>query len=412
MPRPGDRQLIREWNEGLVLDLIRRQGPIPRTEIADRTGLGRSTVTVITGRLLRQGLILESGSVASGDAGRRPMLLTLQSRSRAVVGLKLGPDSITAAALDLHAEIVIAEQRKLEDPSDPESVVGALAESARHVLERAGADLGPAIGAGLVMPGVIDAATGQSINPYYPSWARMEFRRRLEDMIEIPVLTDNDANAMALAEARYGAGGGVGTLLCLTVGVGIGAGLILEGRVHRGNRSGAGEIGHTVVAPGGPLCRCGRRGCLEAVASDGALETATGLSREELVRRAQRGDRHATRVLAEAGATIGVALANAVNLVGPERVIIGGEALFQAGELLLGPIREAVRQNAFPVLADLDVVAASLGGDAWVRGAAALVLEQAFRVPLESNGSDPITVTGDRGEEGVRWSARAAAGKR
>lgn len=169
MPRPGDRQLIREWNEGLVLDPIRRQGPIPRTEIADRTGLGRSTVTVITGRLLRQGLILESGSVASGDAGRRPVLLTLQSRSRAVVG--------------------------------------ALAESDRRVLEQAGADLGPAIGAGPVMPGVIDAGSGRSINPYYPSWAEMPFRHRLEELIEIPVLTDNDANAMALAEARPASAG-------------------------------------------------------------------------------------------------------------------------------------------------------------------------------------------------------------
>lgn len=411
VPRPGDRHLIREWNEGLVLDLIRRQGPIPRNEIAERTGLGRSTVTVIAARLLRQGLILEGGSVASGDLGRRPVLLSLQSRSRSVIGLKLGPRSITAAALDLHAEIVTTEHEAISDPENPEQVLQGLADSARRVLRRAGADLGPPIGVGVVMPGVIDARSGRSINPYYTSWAEMEFRHRLEELLEMPVLADNDANAMALAESRYGTGGRVGTLLCLTVGVGIGAGLILDGRVHRGHRSGAGEIGHTVVAPDGPLCRCGRRGCLEAVASDGAIEAAAGLSREEVVRRAQRGDQQAMRVLTAAGQTIGVAVSNVVNMVGPERVIIGGEAVLQAGELLLGPIRETVRQNAFPVLSTVDIVAASLGSDGWVRGAAALVLEQAFRVPLDNSEPDPITVTGNRGEEGARWLARAGSGK-
>ncbi|MFZ5815047.1 MAG: ROK family transcriptional regulator [Bacillota bacterium] len=380
--RPGDRQLIKEWNEALVLDTIRRHEPVTRVELAERTGLGRSTITVITGRLIRQGLVQEVGSLESPDPGRRPTLLRLRARAMSVLGIKLGPEQVTVGVVDLHGEVCHTVVRPLTQADGDRAVVATLLAAVREAAEGASDELGPLLGAGLVMPGVVDPETGATINPYVADWAGLPLRQVLEEALQVPVLVDNDANAVALAERWHGAGRGAETLLCLTVGVGIGAGLIVGGRLHRGFRYGAGEIGHSLVAPDGPLCRCGRRGCLEALAGDAGLERRSGLPREELIRRAQAGDPEAVRHLREAGELIGVAIANAVNLISPDRVVVGGEALLQAGELLLEPIRRAVAGQAFPVMADLPVVPAELGQAAWVRGAALLVLEQAFRVPI------------------------------
>lgn len=392
--RPGDRQLIKEWNEGLVLDLIRRHGQLTRVEIAELTGLGRSTVTVISGRLIRQGLIEENGSVETMDTGRRPTLLKLQERSRSVLGLKLAPTEVTASALDLNAIPCTTVVLPLRNGESAQSVIDTLSAAARQVMDEAPCNLGPVIGAGLVMPGVVDPTTGVSINPYFPSWASLPLRLELEANLGIPVLVDNDANAMALAESRYGAGQGFGTVLGVTLGVGIGAGLIINGKLHRGYRSGAGEIGHTIVDIDGPLCRCEKRGCLEAVASDMALLRQTGRSREEVVAAAQAGEWWAMDLLAETGRRIGNALANHVNLLSPDLVVVGGEMALQAGPLVLNSLCEAIRERAFAVLADVPVLPAQLGSEAWVRGAASLVLEQAFQIALHTSELDAIPFVG------------------
>lgn len=396
--RHGDRQLIREWNEGLVLDTIRRFQAVTRMEIAARTGLGRSTVTVISSRLLRQGLVAESGSLESGDVGRRPVLLRLQARSRSVLGVKLAPDRITAAVADLQAELCTTCTVPLPDADDPSAVLAQLTAVIRQAMDQAPDDMGPAIGLGLVMPGVINCETGSSTNPYHASWQTAPFRIWLEEALGLPVLVDNDANAAALAEASGGAGRGFRNLLCVTLGAGVGAGLVTDGRLQRGYRSAAGEIGHTVVDPDGPPCQCGNRGCLESLVSDAALQRQAGMTREELVKAARAGDAGARTLLAETGRRIGRVLAGAVNLVSPDTVVIGGEALFDAGDLLLAPITAALRSAVFPMLSDIQVVPAALGDQAWLKGAVALVLEEAFRVPLHVSGAEAITISS--GEEG------------
>lgn len=391
--RSADRHLIREWNEALVLNFVRRHEPVTRPEIAERTGLGRSTVTVITRRLISQGLVVESGSLESEDPGRPPVLLRLQAGTHSVVGLKLGPTGVMASVLDLHAEARHSLFMPLPRDGAPVEVVRLLVEAARQIIEKAPPDLGPPIGVGLVLPGIVQAETGASWNPYHPHWSAVPFRHLLEAELELPVIAENDANAAALAERWYGSGQGAESLLSLTVGVGIGAGLIISGALHRGARSGAGEIGHVQVDPQGPLCRCGRRGCLEAVAGDAGSLYPPGTGRERVVHAAQAGDPQAASVLQQVGRTIGVAIANAVNLVSPDRVVVGGEAIMQAGELLLTPIRRALQEQTIPGLTAPPLVQASLGGEAWVRGAAVVVLEEAFRVPLhkqEAGSTAPV----------------------
>jgi len=385
--RPGDRQFIREWNECLVLNTIREHEPLTRGEIMQRTGLGRSTISVITSRLIRKGFVQEVGSASTDEIGRPPTLLRLNARALSVAGIKLAPTEVTAAILDLHAVICGKESLPIADPNDIETVTGTIALAVQRARAQAPPDLGPTIGAGLVMPGVVDPTTGSSVTAFAPGWTGMPFRQQLAQLLDVPVLVDNDANAVALAERHYGAGQKAATMLCVTVGIGIGAGIIIDGRLYRGHRFGAGEIGHTVVAPDGPPCLCGHRGCLEAVAADAALLRASGIPREALVASAHAGDPAARQLLAEAGRLIGYAVANAVNLLSPELVVVGGETALQAGDLLLNPLAETLRAAAFPALSDIPVLLSALGTEAWVKGAALLVLDEAFRTPLDQAGS-------------------------
>lgn len=232
----------------------------------------------------------------------------------------------------------------------------------------------------------------------------MPLRPRLAEALGVPVYVDNDANAVALAERWFGAGKGADTLLCLTVGVGIGGGVVVGGKLHRGYKGGAGEIGHTLVEPDGPLCNCGRQGCLDAVAADRALCRQTGLTWPELVSRAQSGDPLVQEVLSVAGRRIGIAVANSVNLLAPDRVVLGGERMLTAGNQLLESVSATVQQHAFPALSSVPVVPWSVGIDGWVKGAAVLVLEEAFRAPVEQSDTvRPSLENKDVPEGGRTW---------
>ena len=201
----------------------------------------------------------------------------------------------------------------------------------------------------------------------------------------MPVQVENDANLGALAELVWGAAKGRSEVAYIKVAGGIGAGLISDGALRHGVGGTAGEIGHTLIAEGGPVCRCGNRGCLETLASSRAIAALLSASRGEqissrrLLELCDSGDAAAQRLVGDAGRAIGIAVANLCNLLNPECVIVGGD-LSAAGEHLLGPLREAVRRNAIPsAVADLDIVAGVLGERAELLGALALVIQGSDR---------------------------------
>jgi predicted NBD/HSP70 family sugar kinase len=215
-----------------------------------------------------------------------------------------------------------------------------------------------------------------------PGWANVDAARELEQRLDTPAYVDNDANLGALAEVTLGAGRNARFAAYVSISSGIGAGMVVDGRPYHGHRGTAGEIGHVVVDPQGPICRCGNRGCLETLASGPALLKLVQDSREqeltvrEMIELARDGDAGCRRAIADAGQVVGRVVAGLVNLFSPEMVVIGGD-LGEAGDLMLDPLREAVRRNALPAAAeDLKVVAGELGERANLLGALALVLMQ------------------------------------
>lgn len=413
--RIGSKQLIKDLNISTVVETVRKREPISRVEIAELTRLGRSTVTGIVNLLLKENILVEIGS-AESRGGRKPVLLKLNPRARYVIGVKLAPASVTAALTDLHAMVVRKVKRPISSRQGAEAIFSTLLGAIEDVTKENGDVQGPSvIGIGVVLPGIVNVKTGTSLSSHLLHWANIPVKELLERELRIRVFVDNDANAFALAERSYGAGRGKDNLVCVTVGVGIGGGIITNGEIYRGSITGAGEIGHITINERGPVCSCGNRGCLEALASDGAVEKAAreaitrGLktsilekaggkldevTRETVVLAAKEGDRVARRILRQTGHHLGTGVANAINLLNPERIVIGGEAIQQAGELLLEPLREAMLKRSFSILANgVEVVPAALGEDAWVMGAATLVLEEVFKPPIYgAEDSPPLAI--------------------
>ena len=232
------------------------------------------------------------------------------------------------------------------------------------------------VGVGIGVPGLVNSQRG--IVRYLVNikgWKNVSIARALGRRIRLPVKVDNDANVMTLGELVYGAGRGCESLVCLTLGTGVGGGIIIDGALYCGATDAAGEIGHVAIEQDGRLCACGGMGCVEAyVGNRRIIELGKGRfsSPKQISDAARRGDRFALSVWEQVGTRLGVALASVVNLLNPEKIVIGG-GVANAGELLLDVVRKTVKKRAMKGPADsVKIVKAQLGEDAGIVGAAVL----------------------------------------
>jgi glucokinase len=234
---------------------------------------------------------------------------------------------------------------------------------------------------GFGIPSRIDQRTGRAVASVNIPLADVDFRDRMRERHGVPVAIDNDGNAAAIAEWRTGAARGASNVVMLTLGTGVGGGLILGGRPYRGATGSGAELGHIVIEFDGPLCGCGGRGHLEAVASGKAAgRVAQKLygpeaKGQDLVRRAESGEDDAVRAMAAIGQRLGAAIATFVNIFEPEIIVIGG-GFGAASELMLGPAREVLARDGLPPGRDtVRIVEAQLGSDAGVIGAGMIAFE-------------------------------------
>jgi predicted NBD/HSP70 family sugar kinase len=380
--RTGSLESLRERNRLRVIDALRSRGAISRADIARQTGLSRSTVSSLVGDLQATGLVVEraeDGVAAAGpQGGRPPVLVALDSSAGAVLGLDFGHDSLRVAIADLSYAILAETAVDLEVDSAARDALDTAARLVAELIEEAGVERGRMLAAGVGLPGPIDRETGRvHSQPILPSWVGLEPARELQERLDLPVHLDNDANVGALGESTFGAGRGTRVMAYLRLSAGIGAGLVIDGRPFRGARGVAGEIGHVLVDPQGPICRCGNRGCLETFVAGPALcellrRSHGPLTVKDLLRLAKDGDAGCQRVIADAGRVVGRAVADLCNYLNPDLVVVGGE-LSVAGDVLLEPMREAVRRFAIPAAADdVQIVAGTLGDRAELLGALAL----------------------------------------
>jgi glucokinase-like ROK family protein len=382
----GSLRSLRELNRGRVIDVLRDRGTASRAEIARATGLSRSTVSTIVSKLIEAGLVAEHADapgVAHGDhGGRPPVLLSLDKSAGVALGVDFGHTHLRVAVSDLSHELLAETARDLDVDHAADEGLDAAARLVDQVLKTAGVGRKRVLGVGMGLPGPIDRSTGAvGDSSILPGWVGVDAAAEMSKRLRMPVHVDNDANLGALAEFVWGSGKGFSNLIYIKLSSGVGAGMLLGGRLYHGTGGTAGEIGHTVVNPGGAICRCGSRGCLETVASAKAIAEVLGDSRGEpvsikqLLDLAREGDAAAVRLIGEAGREIGVAVANLCNVINPDRVIVGGD-LSAAGELITEPILESIRRYAILSAAEqVSVVPGTLGDRAELLGALALVLQ-------------------------------------
>jgi predicted NBD/HSP70 family sugar kinase len=368
-----------------VVGVLAEVGAVSRADLARRAALAPSTVSAVVSDLQAAGLVVEPAEPVHpperAQVGRPPVLIALHRKAGVVAGIDFGKRHVRMAISDLSHQL-LAERHRTLDADLPAAEAIALAKALfEDALEEAGVMSEELVGVGMGLPGPVHRPSGELGNStILPGWVGVRAADAVSIALGHAVEVENDANLGALGEWMWGAGRGADHMAYVKAATGIGAGFIVAGQPYVGAGGTAGEIGHTVIDPGGPICRCGNRGCLETLAGApavlGSLRDVHGedLTLTEAVSFARLGDAGCRRAIADAGTAIGTAVATLCNLFNPHRVVVGGD-LGAAGELLLEPLRDALQRGAIRSAADdVEVVQGALGERAEVLGAVALVL--------------------------------------
>lgn len=388
-PQPADFADVRATNLAVVLRHLRMHAPCSRADIASVTGLNKATVSSLVADLIDRRLVRETG-LTERRIGRPATMLVLDGSPYAAIGMEVNADYMTVVALDLAGQRLLSWRRAFAgssaNPGQAAASIAALAKRAVAKVEKEGRR---ALGLTVGVPGLVN---GDGLVRLAPNlhWHDVDLRSALRKALgdpAYPIEVENDANLAVLAEQRYGGYAATANLIYLTGEVGIGAGIITEGRLMRGERGFAGEFGHLLVDPGGPVCGCGRRGCLEALAGIGALVGRTlpdagGTSPtelepevEEVVRRAKARDAKVLDALAETGRHLGHGVATLANLLNPEVVVLGGYFVPLAPWLIPAAEAELRARSIAPEAGGTRIVASTLDLGAAAAGGAARVLD-------------------------------------
>ncbi|MEO3809296.1 ROK family transcriptional regulator [Sphaerisporangium sp. B11E5] len=313
---------MRAGNLAVVLGELDRRGPLTRAALADATGLTKTTVSKLVADLIEAGLAVESGTVRDGERGRPGTAVRLSGHRVAALGLEINVDYLAACVVDLTREIRVIRTQPVDNRSAPPAdVIAHLRALATAVLGEA-TTLGLTIpGAVVALPGPVDPSTGTVHRAPNLGWRDVAVTDTLA--LPLPVVVDNEANLAALGELWFGSGPALGDFLHVSGEIGIGAGLVVNGELFRGAHGFAGELGHVVVIPDGPPCRCGGSGCLERYAGQDAL-LSDGETLPDLLTRLRSGDPGALDSCTQAGTALGIALTTAVNLLDPDTIVLGG----------------------------------------------------------------------------------------
>lgn len=310
------------------------------------------------------------------------------------IGIDVGGTNVKIALVNDEGKILYSNSVPTRAEMGYEYTVNNIKQAIYDLLKETKLEPKDIQGMGFGFPGQVDYKAGIVRNaPNIPGWVEIPIAKIFEDEFHIPTHVDNDVRCAALGELNYGAGKGCENLICITVGTGIGSGLVVNGRLVRGASNAAGEIGHIKLQMnGGPICGCGDTGCLEAFASGPAIvalaedyirggkstkfrELANGapITPYIVCEAAKAGDPVAQRIFTIVGEYIGIGLASVVNLLNPEKIIIGG-GVADAGEYLLNPLSETLKKRAMKIAGEtVKIVHAELGNTAGVIGASLLI---------------------------------------
>jgi N-acetylglucosamine repressor len=375
---------IRDINRQIVLNYVRERGPISRAEIASETALQRSTISLIVDELKLSGLLEEVYGESTG--GRPPILLSLRTADAVAIGVDLGTLRTIVATSDLAGRVLEQE----EFPTDPlaEKTIAQVIKCTQKLIRK---NKGTIEGIGISLPGMVDQDSGTALFVPYFNWRDLKVSQEIGDATGLAVRADNDANAAALAELWFGRPEirEVRDFIIVLIEEGVGTGIVFDGQIYRGQSGAAGEFGHMIIGAGAPVaCAAGSHGCWEAFASERAALARYAQSRpgsnskgkfkfEELVDRALGGEQQAQAALKETAHYLGIGIANLIQGLSPEAVIVVGP-MVRAWPLIAEEAKLAVEQSLCQGVPPSHIIASTLGEQPTLMGALSLVLAAKF----------------------------------
>ncbi|MCX6058530.1 MAG: ROK family transcriptional regulator [Chloroflexi bacterium] len=368
--KKATHQQTKQHNRDLVLQTIFANSSISRAEVARVTSLTRTTVSDIVNGLLTEGLVEEVGRGES-IGGKSPILLSIVADSRYLIGLNLAQDKFIGAVVNLRGEI----KEIVEAPVHDDNGENALQLVYQILDQLTRKKLKPIVGIGVGTPGLVNTREGIVVNAVNLEWQDLPLSKLLEKKYKLPVLVLNDSQAAAIGEYVYGGGHEPDeNLIVVNVIHGIGAGILINGHLFQGDGGGAGEIGHVVVQENGELCRCGKRGCLETIASARAVVQQMKMdSLDDVISSFQNGNAKAISVIGKAGNYLGASLANLIGTLNIQKIVLTGD-MTRFGKKWLDAVSTSMQTSAFSRLTEgtkleigkLDYRACILGASAFL----------------------------------------------
>jgi glucokinase-like ROK family protein len=388
--------------EAEIIRALRKNGKISRTEIANMTGWSKAKTSIEVNSLIEKAFVVDVGEGMS-IGGRKPRLLLINSRLGYVVGIDIGATSLEIVLADVGGSILQRVAKPADVRQKPEELLCRCSELILEMTINQGCRPEQIMGIGVGVPGPVDFVRDVLVAPpLMPDWENYPIRSFFKQTFTSAfVVVDNDVNIMALGEQRDGDARDIDHFLFIKIGTGIGCGIVSNRKIHRGSNGCAGDVGHICVDKLGPICRCGNRGCLEAMAAGPAIaekaiqaaregkseflrkmmeERGGNLSPEDVNAACREGDEASLDIIRSSGQMIGDVLAGLVNFFNPSHIFIGG-GITNFGNHLLVAIKRAVLRRSLPLAtSDLSISFSRIGSDAGVFGAVALALEYLFVV--------------------------------
>ncbi len=395
--------------------------PLSRIQLAHKTNLSSTTITNLVAELIEQGIVSEDKNPREDElrpVGRPRTGLRLIPDARYVLGVHIGVGLYRVALMNLRAEMVCNKFVNFPIETPPLDVLRSISQDVQALINGCGVEQSLILGVGVGASGLVDTLNGVNILAPNLDWHNIPIRDILQSQVGLPVVVENNVRAMALGEAYFGIGREAQSLAFVYGRTGVGAGFVVEHQIFRGSSTGAGEIGHMILAPErGEMCRCGNRGCMETLVSETVMlrqarhaaasnpksilakllsQTNEPSPVESVFQAARQGDLAAIEIVANVGHYLGIALANLVNIFNPELIILGG--MFAQGQDLILPVAsQTLRLAAFAGLGEkVRLETTSFGWRAGVTGAAALALltffyQQTSSIPPSLGASQMIT---------------------
>lgn len=382
-----------------ILRTLLEEGRLSLTDVAKRTGISLPMVSKLAAALREEKLIVTGDGGKIDRAGRPPIVAQLDGDAGYILGFDVGHRNTNIVLINLELRLVL--ERHVASPplgNDP-AIVGWLAAKIEETLGEASVSRKKLLGIGLSVPGIVRGREG--VSETYLNFGPTPLREVLETEFKKPVHIEHDAKAMALGERWFGAAKNARNVLCLNIGWGLGLGIIADGRLYYGRDGYAGEFGHLQVVPNGLLCQCGKRGCLETVASGRAIArmarerllggapsrllekaavTTMEVDAEQVVGAAMAGDQFSIEILEDAGRFLGEGVAKLINLFNPELIILGGR-VSSGKHFILDPVRAtALKQSLIQLNRNVEFTISGLGTNSGALGVAMLAARDLFEV--------------------------------